>query len=321
MRGEHLRFIFVWYQDRLVLVWPGMITRHNRFWKAEVPVATNADYVDFLAEDSPEAESFARLAWQNRALDAHLMVVGMVRVTSLLHKVLTSQGARPIGHTTPAYFVEWHGVKNWNAYYQNIIGRKDMDRRRRRLFERGKISFRSAEDLDEFCAACDWMVQQKKIWMKEKGRRAAWGDTERYEGFLRTIRQELKTFGQMAAFTLLLEDKPIAVAICIVEASRIIHLRGAYDPEFRMFSAQHLLTLHLLEWGYERNLSADFCCGTDPYKKAFAPSYCSVEDFAIPNSLFGRVGAFVISSNKTRAAAILKSSIVRLRPSASLLKK
>src|SRR5271154_3879230 len=106
MRGEHLRFIFVWYQDRLVLVWPGMITRHNRFWKAEVPVATNADYVDFLAEDSPEAESFARLAWQNRALDAHLMVVGMVRVTSLLHKVLTSQGARPIGHTTPAYFVE-----------------------------------------------------------------------------------------------------------------------------------------------------------------------------------------------------------------------
>jgi hypothetical protein len=82
--------------------------------------------------------------------------------------------------------------------------------------ERGKSSFRSAEDLDEFCAVYDWMVQETKIWMKEKGRRAAWGATERYEGF----RQELKTFGQMAAFTLLLGDKPIAVAICIVDSSR-----------------------------------------------------------------------------------------------------
>jgi hypothetical protein len=60
----HLRFIFVWHQDRLVLVWPGMITRHNRFWKAEVPVATNADYVDFMAPQSkPRDRSDGPLDW------------------------------------------------------------------------------------------------------------------------------------------------------------------------------------------------------------------------------------------------------------------
>jgi hypothetical protein len=65
MRDGRLRFIFVWQKDRLVLVWPAVIVLYHRFWTAEVPVTSGGEYIDFLAEMSPESGELAQLAWQS----------------------------------------------------------------------------------------------------------------------------------------------------------------------------------------------------------------------------------------------------------------
>jgi CelD/BcsL family acetyltransferase involved in cellulose biosynthesis len=312
MRDGRLRFICVWQEDRLKLVWPAVIVRYHRFWTAEVPVASPGDYINFLAETSPETPVLAQLAWQNRSREADLAVLSNVRESSLLHQVITKQAAKPL-RSQPARYLDWAQFSNWNAYHRSLSERRSIARRQRRLLELGNLSFKAADGINEVQRLSEWMLRHKEIWLSAKGRRSTWVGSKRYEEFLQSIPQELRKFGYIAAFGLFLDARTIAVQICVVGMSRIILLHNADDQEFRHFSPEHILTIRVLEWAYERRLTVDFSPGPEPYKKGFAPENCPVEDYRFPNSWFGKLHEGLMSQNSAKAVNMLLRVVRQIR--------
>lgn len=312
MPDARVHVILIWRQERLVLIWPAATVRYERFWRAEVPIAGGGDYVDFLAEDSPEARTAAELAWQNRCQKADLLVLSRVRVASLLHEMIANQAAKPF-QTLPGRYVDWNRFTDWNAYHKSLSERKSIGRRERRLLERGKVSLTVADEVDAVRGLSKWMLRHKEIWLDTKGAESPWVGSKTYEDFLLSIPCELKKFGHMLAFGLLLEDQTIAVQICVAEASRLILLHNAYDQEFRAFGPQHLLTIRIMEWACERRLNVEFCVGSEPYKEDFAPENCPVEEFRIPTTGFGKLHEWLIGLKRTKGAAFVKKMIRKTR--------
>jgi CelD/BcsL family acetyltransferase involved in cellulose biosynthesis len=168
MRNGQLRFIFVWRDDKLVLVWPAVIVSYERFWTAEVAVAGGGDYVDYLVEDSPQAGCYAQLAWQNRSRRADLFVLSRIRVNSLLHQVIAAQLRKPY-LCLPGRYVDWSDYRDWAAYYGTLSERRGIARRRRRLEEHGRISIQVARERDEIRALIEWMFRNKEVWLANRG--------------------------------------------------------------------------------------------------------------------------------------------------------
>jgi CelD/BcsL family acetyltransferase involved in cellulose biosynthesis len=305
MAGAQLRFVFVWCGDRLVLVWPGAIVRFDRFWTAEVPVATLGDYVDFLAEDSAEAGRAAQLAWHNRSRKADLTVVGRVRVSSLLHQVITDEGAKPF-LTVPAHYLNWDEFSDWATYYARLPRRKAIAKNQRKLAEQSCLCFKLTEEPEEMRTLCKWMLHNKKVWLPTHGGKSPWLGSKSYEDFLFSVLESVKTQGHMAAFSLSLNERVVAVKIAVLGPSRITLLHDADDQEYRRFTPQHILTVHILESACERRLMVDFCAGSEPYKADFAPGNRPIEDFRIPNKQFGQIHESVIALKKTKAANLVR---------------
>jgi CelD/BcsL family acetyltransferase involved in cellulose biosynthesis len=309
LSGGRLRCIFVWNQDRLVLIWAAAIVRTHRLWSAEVPIASGGDYVDFLAEKSSEAEACARLAWENRSTEIDLTLLGRVRTSSLLYRVLTESGIAP-SQRTPARYVDWDQFANWAAYYKSLSERQSIARRQKKLHERGRVSFRIVEAVDELRDLSAWMFRHKQAWLTAKGLSSAWVGSTRYERFLLSVFSEVKQYGHMAGFVLLLDDRTIAVKIGVVGTSHLTSLHDAYDEEFRSFSPQHILTIPVMQWAYERRLTVDFCFGAEPYKEVFLPLDCPVADYRILNSPFGKLHELLTEG---RIGALLKNAARRIR--------
>jgi hypothetical protein len=254
MRNGQLRFIFVWRDDKLVLVWPAVIVSYERFWTAEVAVAGGGDYVDYLVEDSPQAGCYAQLAWQNRSRRADLFVLSRIRVNSLLHQVIAAQLRKPY-LCLPGRYVDWSDYRDWAAYYGTLSERRGIARRRRRLEEHGRISIQVARERDEIRALIEWMFRNKEVWLANRGAKSPWVGSKDYERFLHAASGELKTHGYLAAFAIRLDGKTIAVQVCLVGTSQIILLHNADDQQFRQFSPQHVLTVYVLEWAYAQQLT------------------------------------------------------------------
>jgi CelD/BcsL family acetyltransferase involved in cellulose biosynthesis len=312
LSGGRLRCIFVWDRDRLVLIWAAAIVRTHRLWAAEVPIVSGGDYVDFLAEKSPEAEDWAALAWGNRSTNVDLTLLSRVRISSLLYRVLTERAMAP-SQRTPARYVDWDQFANWAAYYKSLSERQSIARRQKKLSERGKVSFRIVEELDELRDLSAWVFRHKQAWLAAKGLTSPWVGSSRYERFLFSLFSEVKQYGHIAGFVLLLDDRTIAVKICVLGMSHLISLHDAYDEEFRSFSPQHILTISVIEWAYERRLTVDFCFGAEPYKKVFLPLDCPVADYVILNSSFGRLYQLLRSTIDGRIGALLKNAMRRIR--------
>jgi CelD/BcsL family acetyltransferase involved in cellulose biosynthesis len=296
----------------LVLIWAAAIVRTHRLWAAEVPIVSGGDYVDFLAEKSSEAEAWAALAWGKRSTEVDLTLLSRVRISSLLYRVLTEKAMAP-SQRTPARYVDWDQFANWAAYYKSLPERRSIASRQKKLSERGKVSFRIVEEVNELWDLSAWMLRHKQAWLAARGGTSPWVGSNKYERFLRSVLSEVKQYGHINAFVLLLDDRTIAVQICIVGMSHLTRLHDAYDEEFRAFSPQHILTIPVMEWAYERRLTVNFCFGAEPYKKVFLPLDCPVADYRILNSPFGRLYELLSSTIDGRIGALLKNAARRIR--------
>ena len=160
----------------------------------------------------------------------------------------------------------------------------------------------------------EWMFRNKEVWLEKRRAKSPWVGSKDYERFLHAASGELKTHGYLAAFAILLDAKPIAVQVCLVGASQTILLHNADDQQFRQFSPQHILTVHVLEWACAQQLTVEFCVGSEPYKAAFAPADWPIEEFCIPNSLSGKLHEFIAAMKSTQGAAFLRRRIHRVNP-------
>jgi CelD/BcsL family acetyltransferase involved in cellulose biosynthesis len=212
----------------------------------------------------------------------------------------------------------------WHEFETERLPRRRTHRRyRRRLEERGELTFEIAKTPEQFNTFLDALIRQKVRHHRETLTIAGF-DQLGYQDFVREMTRRLPSTGTVHLSALKLGDTIIAAHWGYVVGSRFYYLIPSYEGAFRSFAPGHLLLEHLLEWCFAHLIETfDFGFGDEDYKLEYCDAVITLYVAKIPVTIKGRVYSSArniteklkSSLKGTRAGEVLKS-IVRRRPSA-----
>jgi CelD/BcsL family acetyltransferase involved in cellulose biosynthesis len=289
-QGHRLHCLVAWQGDRAVLIWP-FVTHRRVLRTVAYPLGPEtSEYSGVLVEDGPEAHRRILAAWNMLCRNFDKITLPFVKMGSPLHRVIA---ADKIAHryvleawSTP--HVSWDGYQNWDSYYCLLKRdfRKDLRRRRRRLFEYGNLSFELVQDKDRFPVVLDWIFRNKTEWFARTNLKSIWRETDIYKHFLVAVAQT-KGIEQIKVFTLKVNDEIISAVFCRISKLRLEAVISALDPAYGKYGPGQLLKEDILKWGFERGLDCDFRLGNEPHKQYWANSTSKAITYQFVNSLRG----------------------------------
>jgi CelD/BcsL family acetyltransferase involved in cellulose biosynthesis len=258
-RGERPCLVVVRGRDRVRLIWPLVLARRNLLWPVAAPLGTT-EYHDVLVEPGPEAADLTRLAWRTvqQASGAAIIRVERVRSGSVLAGVLAGT-------------------------------RREIDRKHRRLRERGDLAFELVQEPERQRQVILWMLRCKKAWLERGRRRSLWLGTPEYDQFCTALPQDIKTFGRVSPFVLTLDGEVVAADLNAITNRTVEGITCAYDDRFRDYSPGSILNKHILQWGYQHRLAIDMRMGDERYKEFFANQAEICGHYIFVNSRWGHV--------------------------------
>jgi CelD/BcsL family acetyltransferase involved in cellulose biosynthesis len=153
---------------------------------------------------------------------------------------------------------------DYDAYEKTLAQRRrsELRRRRRRLAERGELTFEIAdgkERLDGLLA--EGFGVEGSGWKIEEG--TAIVSRPETEAFYRYVAQWAAPRGSLRLAFLRLDGKPIAFHFTIEEGGSAYQLKGGYDPAFREFAPGQLLVQDMIRWAFARRLRTYEFLGAD----------------------------------------------------------
>jgi CelD/BcsL family acetyltransferase involved in cellulose biosynthesis len=140
--------------------------------------------------------------------------------------------------------------------------RSELRRRRRRLAERGELTFEvetGAERLDELLT--EGFAVEGSGWKTDQG--TAILSRPETESFYRLVAEWAAPRGSLRLAFLRLDGRAIAFHFTIEEGGSAYQLKGGYDPEFRELSPGQLLVQDMVRWAFERDLRTYEFLGAD----------------------------------------------------------
>lgn len=188
-------------------------------------------------------------------------------------------------------YVQLEGT-DWESYQAGLERkrRKDLERRRRRLGERGPLSFDVADgrtDFDDLLS--EGLRLEGSGWKEDRGTAIASQPTTRV--FYEEIARWAAERGWLVLAFLRLGDRAIAFDLGLRANGRLYVLKGGFDPDFRSFAPGQLLTYESLQWEFEQGVrSHEFLGAADPHKLVWTTTVRERVRFqAFGASLRGRV--------------------------------
>ncbi len=159
---------------------------------------------------------------------------------------------------------------DWEGFYRSRIKsrkRLDINRRRRRLAERGAVRFVIAGSDAEVAAITEAMIHQKRRRYQETGVVDLLAD-ENYRGFYRQMGREHRAGGLVHICALYVDDLIVATHWGMVLGDRFYFLMPAYeDGEWKQYSVGRLLLEEMLQWCVQQGIAVfDFTLGDESYK-------------------------------------------------------
>jgi CelD/BcsL family acetyltransferase involved in cellulose biosynthesis len=295
-RGRKLH-CFVGAEDSKVsLIWP--LALYRRFlWSFACPLGPEtSEYSSILVEDGPEADRRTATAWQQlrHAAPCDVLVLPFVRDGSALHRLISASDVLRFAEKFTTSQVDWAGSQDWETYYRGLRKKQrlDINRRRRRLAEIGKITFEAAVEAGQLAAVVDWIFGQKRQWLVRTKQLSDWFETDEYRNFLVAIADQTADESRIIVSALKLDGRVIAASVGRIEGARIETFLSAFDPSFRIFSPSHILYEEFLKWSFERRLEVDFRIGNEEFKDHWHLLRSGATTYAIALSFWGI--AFVV---------------------------
>lgn len=138
--------------------------------------------------------------------------------------------------------------------------RRDLERLRRRLSERGEVSFGSAQTPAEIRDAVEWfMALEYRGWKGQRG--TAFLSDGGDSAFLRTTTRLLAGTGRCRIYWLALNGAPIAMGVMLTSGDRAYFWKTAYDESYGQYSpgvqlSREIIDRHLAD---ETILLTDSC--------------------------------------------------------------
>jgi CelD/BcsL family acetyltransferase involved in cellulose biosynthesis len=140
--------------------------------------------------------------------------------------------------------------------------RSELRRRRRRLSERGTLTFEIAtgpEHLDDLLA--EGFAVEGSGWKTEQG--TAILSRPETEAFYRLVARWAAARGSLRLAFLRLDGRPIAFHFTIEERGSAYQLKGGYDPALRELAPGALLIQEMIKWAFARGLRTYEFLGAD----------------------------------------------------------
>jgi CelD/BcsL family acetyltransferase involved in cellulose biosynthesis len=277
-RGRRLHCIVGRNGDRVVMIWPLIVSEKSFLLVASPLGCAYSEYPDPLVEDSCEAIKRIEAAWQTlrNTCGCDMIRFRYVRHESPLHHFLIGKVGKQAREVVrvPNLSVSWDNHETWEKYYQSLQSknRAENERCRRRLEERGKVAFEVVEGAH--CAPIiEWALANKVEQLNRTGRRGGhWLKTKAYRNLLVWTASQASPHGALMVFVLKVNNQIIATLIFRVDKFRIEFLNTVYDAAYRRYGPGKILLDHAIKWAFERGLTLDMRGGDEGYKKEWANS-------------------------------------------------
>jgi CelD/BcsL family acetyltransferase involved in cellulose biosynthesis len=267
-RDRKLHIVALRAADRLVAVWPLISFRTPRLQWVRPLSSESSEYTSPLVEPGQDAiERMARLL-KAAARFGDVLSLPHVRRDDAFTELLGRHRWRAYeDDLASAPWVDRREYGQWSDYLATISTSRlaGLRRKRRRLEERGVVSFRvEYPPLSE--ADIDRLFANKQQWMARHEISSAWLETLEYRAFLTALTAGADSRDGLTLFTLRLDGRAIAAQLNAVDGRRVEFLIGAFDEEWARYSPGSLLTEECLRWAFEHGFDYDFRIGAEPYK-------------------------------------------------------
>jgi CelD/BcsL family acetyltransferase involved in cellulose biosynthesis len=153
---------------------------------------------------------------------------------------------------------------DYDAYERTLAQRRrsELRRRRRRLAERGELTFEVLDGSERLAALlAEGFAVEGSGWKTEEG--TAIISRPETEAFYRYVAEWAAPRGSLRLAFLRLDGKAIAFHFTIEEAGSAYQLKGGYDPVFRELAPGQLLVQDMIRWAFSRGLRTYEFLGAD----------------------------------------------------------
>jgi CelD/BcsL family acetyltransferase involved in cellulose biosynthesis len=212
----------------------------------------------------------------------------------------------------------------WDEFVaKRLPHRRSRRRYRRQLEERGKLTFETAKQPEQFGAFLTTLIRQK-IRRHRETLTVAGFDQPGYRSFVKEVTDSLPTPVPIHLSALKSDQTVIAAHWGYVVGSRFYYMIPSYEGDaWRAFAPGHLLTEELIQWSFANGIDVfDFGIGDEDYKLEYCDVVIPLHIASIPVTFKGVAYCAALKVTEklkrrlktTRAGGILKS-ILRGRPS------
>ncbi len=193
--------------------------------------------------------------------------------------------------------------------------RADSRRRRRRLEEKGAVSFRIAASAAEADTITATMIRQKSRRYIQTGVLDMF-TVSPFRRFYRSLAEQYAASGRIHVSALYCGNDMVATHWGMVHRDRFYHIMPAYDADgYGRFAPGRLLLEQLMEWCCNKGLRVfDFTVGDEGYKRLWCDTTYPLYEYIEAVRDRGRL--YVLRNdvvNKIREAPALHRVITRLR--------
>ncbi len=287
-----LRILTGWDDDRLVMVWPMVVTTGRVFNMLRWFGSPLTQYGDILVEQSRLTERWLAEAWNVICgwNDIDGICMRKVRRDSVLFEFLEHRAVE-VGAREEAPFVDVSQFADWEAYRATLKpkSRKQQNRFLKNLEKAGKVDFVVDPSAVRAMSLAGDALEMKRSWLERTGRMSTAIDDEASGDFLDTLvcyeGDDLKC--HVAALTL--NDRPIAIEIGLAAREHYCSFIGAYDPEFAHLRPGNVELEKMIRWALENGYASyDLLAPNDTYKQRWSTGQVEIADFAHPITLRGK---------------------------------
>ena len=274
----------------------------------------------FLSEDADAARHLSEALLQTRGNEIHLQFVdpsdpGVASVIDLARR----RGYRVLFHDLQrSPYITLDG--GWDEVERRLgrSTRQEMRRRRRRLEERGTLSFEihdGAEGLEDLLV--EGFAIEGSGWKERRG--SAVRSDPATEGFYRRLAEWARDRGWLRLAFLRLDGRPIAFDYSFEANGSYMNLKTGYEPAFSSYAPGLLLRADVVRRAFDIGLRTyEFLGADDPWKRPWASGYRERKRVLVfDRSLRGTAGWVVWRHGRPLARRLRRSTGDRVMPSAA----
>lgn len=270
-QGHRLFCLVGWQDDTMVAAWPLTLSRRAAWTVGQALGASGTELHRVMTDDGIDQRRWIRSAWDvlRKRSGADLVTLPMLLPGPAREELVGSRTYRTALEPDAAVHVDFGGASDWDSYYESLSasGRSRRAKGRRRLAARGTVSFEVVRGGDPRAAdLVQWTLENKRAWSRRTGKDGSWLHSSAYQDFL--VRQSATTTGNQETLVmrLVLDERTLATAICILSGGVLEGVIAAFDPEYDKFSPGVQLNDYSVRWAFDHGLEYSLGPGTEPYK-------------------------------------------------------